>query len=111
MKLKVGQKVFLKEIFGRSPQDKELIKTNIAKVGNKYFTVSDSWRGRFHIDKMMHDGGQYSPKYKAYLSEKEILDENLSIGLIAKIRSIIGQYGKTDLTLDQMKQIINIIAP
>ena len=111
MKLKVGQEVFLKEIFGRSPQDKELIKTNIAKVGNKYFTVSDSWRGRFHIDKMMHDGGQYSPKYKAYLSEKEILDESLSVELIHKIRTIIGQYGKTDLTLDQMKQILKIINP
>ena len=67
--VKVGQTVYLHPI-----QTRVNIKSGseavIEKVGKKFAYLNN--RTRFFIDTMQHDGGDYSPKYKVYLSIEEL---------------------------------------
>jgi len=106
MELKVGQEIFLKSTPYSKP---EIVKATISKIGRKYFEVTPRYLGRYFLDTMIHDDGNYSAKYKAYTSLEEIEKEEKRRELGNKISSFF-KYGATGkLTLDQLEQIQSII--
>ena len=117
MKLEVGQKVFLKPINNQARYIKDDILNNIEeyeikKVGRKYFEVWQEQREyntlKFEIEDKSQ-GINYSRNWILYFSVQEIIDEIEADKLTSKIRDLIGQYGKINLSLNQLKRITDII--
>lgn len=108
MKLQIGQDIYLKPTGNAARGSKEIREGKITKIGNKYFET-DAYHGRFFIETLYHDAGQYTSNYKGYLSKQEILDEYESNRLFSKISEHF-RY-RNPFTLDQLKAIDKIITP
>lgn len=106
-KLTVGMKVYL-EPCSLVTREKEIKECTISSVGNKYFKVSEKPRDRFFIKTMMHDGGNYSTRYKVFLTLSEINDKNELNSLYDFIRSEFSPYAKK-LSLEAARKIKQII--
>jgi len=89
--IKVGQKIWLEPLSNAARYSKDPVEEVITKIGRKYFHTQ--WKGRFDIQSMNQDNGEYSSQYKAYLNKQDIVDANeivkLKISIPEKIR-----YGK-----------------
>lgn len=107
--LKAGQTIYLKPIGNAGRRDNKIIETKIAKVGKKYFECEDSWYGRFYIDTLTQDSGEYTPNYQGYINRQEILDEIETRDLFNKVKQNF-QF-TNELTLEQLRQIDKIINP
>ena len=107
MKLEVGQIIYITETNVRYGVNNDPKPCTISKVGKKYFETSDSWRGRFSIEDLRHDAGQYSPRYIVWLSLQEHEDDKLRDVLFSKISGKF-KYSNS-LTLQQLKDIDAII--
>lgn len=105
-RLLVGNKVWIVDSLSR-PEDglKEAI---ISKIGRKYFEVTPSYMGRFHINSLIHDRGNYSPRFKLYLSKEDYEDEIECSKIHSELRNIFG-YGKSKIGLIKLRQILSII--
>lgn len=102
--LYVGQIVFIK-----TKENDFLKEVKISYIGNKWFTLTDSWYGRFNKENLLHDGGFYSPKYRIYLDKKEYEEECEFNDLYSKINNTFGVYNSIKLPLDKLRKIWNII--
>lgn len=101
--MKVGQTIWI-ESLGVSGGIKE---AKIIKIGRKFFYVNGGTR--FRIDTLVHDGAGFSPSYRAHLSLDEYNNEKEYAGLLGEIKGFFRQFGKIDLTLEQLRQIKQII--
>lgn len=103
----VGMKVYL-ETCTLYTIEKEVQECTVSSVGNKYFKVNEKPRDRFSISTMMHDGGNYSPRYKVYFSLSEINDKNELISLHYFIREKFS-FGTNRVSLEASRKIKQII--
>ena len=105
-KIKVGQTVWIKSArgFGREGIEEKIV----TKVGRIYFEVERC--GRFNIETLKHDNGDYSPAYKVYLDKGEYeLSQEMS-QLSSKIRSFMtAGYGEIKLPIEKLRQIAALI--
>lgn len=106
--MKIGQTVYLKPIGNNSRYSQELIKVEIDKIGRKYFEVNIKHYGRFFIETMIQDCGDYISGYKCYLSLQEIKDEEEHELLFSEIKKEFSAY-RTNLPLSKLKEISQII--
>lgn len=107
MKLEVGAKVWLKPlgnaaIYSKSLIEEEIIEEEIIKLGRKYFETNS--HGRYYIDNLLQDAGEYSPNYKAYLDIQEYRDELEKRELLVRIEGSVRKA-----TLDQLRAIHKIL--
>jgi hypothetical protein len=112
MKLSVGQTIFLKPIGNAARRSTDLIETKIAKIGKKYFEVENGYYGRFFIDTLTQDGGQYISNYQGYLSKEELETERETKRLYDKIREeYFNSYssGAFNIGLGKLKKIEDIL--
>lgn len=84
--LEVGQTIFLEPRGNAARYNKDLIETKISKIGKKYFTVTENWYGRFYIENLMQDRGDYMSEYRAILDKQQLLDEKEESELINFIK-------------------------
>lgn len=106
--MKVGQKVYVKYLDrGRyNPQD--IQEATISKIGRKYFELNEFRHSRLYLDSFIEDGGQYSPRYKVYVSKQAIVDEEESDKLFKTISLRFG-YFKNPYTLEQLRKVADIL--
>lgn len=104
--MKVGDKVFLKTIGNAARSGVRIYEEEITKIGRKYITIGDY--GQFEMDSR-HQKSDYSPNYKFYLSREEIQDELEYDRLLSKTRQFFSNWGKLDITLEQLKAIDKIL--
>lgn len=105
--MKVGDKIYIVELNRKNSGVP--IEVTVTKIGKKYFETSNSLYGRFYIEDLKHDAGQYSARYEAYLNIKEYEDKKELGNLYAKIRTAFGGYGSHGFTLDTLRMISNIL--
>lgn len=114
-KLQVGQKIFVKPVSGQAlSYSKEISEHTIEKIGKKYFTLKDFYRGlsarRFIINTMQDDSNGYSANYTCYTSIQEINDENEFNELKTIIRKTFDVFTWNEkLTLEKLRKIKQII--
>lgn len=104
--LKEGQTIYLKPINNAARYNQDIKEVKISKVGRKYFETFGY--GKFFIDTLKQNNGNYLPNYVAYTNNQDILDENECL----EIYSFIDRYFRYDwggLSLEKMRQIKDII--
>lgn len=106
--MEVGQKVYLEPTGDNKRYSKEIEESRISKIGRKYFTLEDKYYGRFFIESMTQDGGQYISGYNAYLSLQEIEDKREAQRLFAEIKEVFSGFS-TEIPLSKLKEIEQII--
>jgi len=116
MKPVIGQKVFINPIklSNATRRGEKLREGTITKIGKIYLEVTLNNYGntlKFDIKTGKHNNGNYSGEYQLYYDNQEIIDEVAAENLLLQIREKIGQYGKTNLTLEQLKVIYSILNP
>lgn len=114
MSLQVGQKVWLKSInsIKRTPIDNELCEVEISKIGTKYFFLTEERYGRFFIDTLNQDNGEYNSRYRIYLSKEKHDNEVESTDLIFKLHDFFYRergLGKSKFPLEKLREIHKII--
>jgi hypothetical protein len=105
----VGMTVYLKPINNAARRSKDVQEGIVSKVGRKYFEVEGFYRTKFSIDELI-EVSEYAPDWKVYLSKQELLDEQEFENLLRDIRLFFSNYGKVNLTLDQLRKIKAIIS-
>ena len=105
----IGQTVWYKELQRRGGDKHELVETKIAKIGKKYFETETKWVGRFYIDTMKHDAGQYSARYQVYLNKEQHENEIEADKIYSELRNIFSSYGKQTLELSKLREILSIV--
>ena len=105
----VGQTVWYKELQRRSGDKHELVETKISKIGKKYFETETKWLGRFYIDTMKHDAGQYSARYQVYLNKEQHENGIEADKIYSELRNIFSSYGKPTLELSKLRAILSIV--
>jgi hypothetical protein len=86
-------------------------RASVAKVGRKYFEVGGgiySHNLKFDLESL-RQATNYTPDWKIYFSEQEVLDDNEMQDLTIKLGRFFSSH-KLDLTLEQMRAIDNIIS-
>lgn len=111
--LKVGMTVYLKPTGENNTRG---IKGNIldyvreakiSKIGRKYFYL-EGYDDKFSLDTLEH----YSEHHfdlKVYLDKQDIVDEIEVDKLETNIRNKLKQYGSSGLTLNQLREISQVI--
>lgn len=113
---KIGQIVWLVPTDRQRYKKSEPIEYKIVKIGRKYLEVKkdelEHWEGvKFDVtDDFKHFNKGYSADWKIYFSLQSIEDEKESEKLAHKIREVIGNWGIPRLTLQQLRDIDNIIS-
>jgi len=107
--MKVGQKIYLKPIGNNARYgNQEVRECTISKIGRKYFELEEKGYGRFFIESMAQDCGQYISGYQAYLSIQDIEDEEEAKKLYSEIKKAFSGFS-TSLSLSELKEISRII--
>lgn len=108
-KLTVGQPIWYVNL--DTFADNGLKESTISSVGRKYFTVKmvgvPKDIGRFFKDTLQHDGGEYAPWYKLYLSPEEYEQE---IERTKLRRVVLRVISDPDITLGQFEKIATILS-
>ena len=108
VKLYVGQKVWLVRS-NHYRGENEPIEYAIGSIGRKYFTLKDhDTRCKFDI-KTLKLATEDNYVDICYLNLQEILDERESVKLVGQLRSFFKGYGKVDLTLEQLRKIMDVV--
>lgn len=107
-KLTVGQTVYLKPINNAARGSSEIRQEVITKIGKKFFYAGER-NERFYIETMFHDAGEYSSRYKAYLSVQTITEEKEANVLNDFICNYFSYKGTPRLPLDKLRKIKEII--
>ena len=107
-KIKLGREVFLLRNELYRSRNEGLIKTQITKIGRKYFYVDGEKRSKFDINTLT-EVNDANYKGKIYLTEKEY-NEILEFDFLSKnIKSFFSGYGKLKLSLSKLREINQII--
>lgn len=107
--MEIGQKVYLRPQNNAARRSTEIKEATITKVGRKYFEVEPKWYGRFEIETMYQDGGDYTPNYQAYFSLEEIEEEKELNKLHREVGKFFTGYGKPDISPSQIRAIADIL--
>lgn len=67
--MKLGQKIYLAPQGNAARYNKEVHEDVITKIGRVYFETKR--HGRFNIQTMQHDNGQYSSQYQAFFNTED----------------------------------------
>lgn len=103
--MEVGQQIFLKTQNNRARYTgSQITETTVTKVGRKYFWVEELPRTKFYKESM-EEVTDYCVDYKAYIDKVAIEDELEKTALEQKIRTSIGNFGRTEITLEQLRKI------
>jgi hypothetical protein len=112
--LKVGQMVYVKPVGNRARGIDDIMnhikETEIVKIGTKYFYLKGFRDMKFSIDTMTDslDYG-YCRSYVVYTNMQQIIDEKEYYKLLGDIRKLFVEYGKPNLTLQQLRDIKDIV--
>lgn len=112
--MQVGDKVYLKAAGNNARYDKEvrIEEYIIRKIGRKYFEVSskehETWTIKFNLENNKQVTN-YSADWILYFSKQEIIDEIETDNLTREIRNRFDSWSKVNLTLDQLRRIVEII--
>jgi YesN/AraC family two-component response regulator len=110
VKLKVGQTLWVViPEYRRTSVPSEPVEYQISKIGSKYFEL-DGYRAKFDIQ-TLRQATELNYPAQCYLTLQEILDGREQASLTDKVRKAISQYGKSNLSLDQLRKISEIIFP
>jgi hypothetical protein len=93
--MEVGQKIYLEPWGNAARRNSAIIETNVTKVG-RY--------GRFSIETMVQDSGQYSPEYKAWANLQEIKDMRETERLRKLVEQNIYKF-----SLEQLRTITQLL--
>lgn len=114
-----GQEVFLLIVEGgnefrsvrNQPFEKRILRSTVTKVGKKYITVEHrNWPPiLFDIEEDFRQVYDCSEDYKLFLTEQAAYDYQEKITLFREIREAFGWKNEEKLSLEQLKQIKNII--
>lgn len=107
-KVKVGQKIWMKQNKWGSPQSKEPFEVVVEKVGNKYFTIVDHPREKYDVT-TLREVGDMARHNQLYLTLQEIKDEEEYARLAEEVRKPFQHYGMPKLTLTQLRNIKAIL--
>lgn len=106
--MKVGQIIYLEPINNNARYSKEVEKCKISKIGRKYFELEKKQYGRFFIDSMTQDCGDYVSGYNAYFSLQEIEDKKEAQKIFSEIKKELNGFN-TNIPLIKLKEILQII--
>lgn len=106
--MEVGQKIYLEPIGNNARYSKEIKESRISKIGRKYFELEEKYYGRFFIDSMSQDCGQYMSGYNAYLSIQEIEDKKEAQKIFTELKKVFSGFS-TKIPLFKLKEIERII--
>lgn len=115
--LKKGQTIYIQRVFGhiskvKSPEQivDSLIETTVESVGRKYFTVDAIRNVSFGIEEM-RDFSKYGigTNYIAYLTKDELRNKLEKEKLYSELRSTFDYFKKTELSISQLRRIMDII--
>lgn len=106
--MEVGQNVYLEPINNNARYSKEIKESRISKIGRKYFELEEKHYGRFFVDSMRQDCGQYVSGYNAYLSKQEIEDKKEAQKIFVELKKVFSGLS-TEITLAKLKEIERII--
>lgn len=91
----------------------EIVEATVKSVGSKYITtISGNWNTerKFEIDNEFREYYTIgSSDYQLFLSKEQIEEDNEAILLEDHLRNIFKQYGKINLSLDQLRRIKVIV--
>nr|WP_298661093.1 hypothetical protein [uncultured Flavobacterium sp.] len=106
-KLKVGKKLWLvgASYRGSNQEPKEVI---VKSVGKLYFTLDGYERDKFSISDLRQKT-ETNYQARCYLSLQDRLDEIEHNELSRDLKQFFSGYGKVNLTLPQLRQIVLII--
>lgn len=108
--MEIGQKIFLKTQNNKARYTgSQIIDTEVTKVGRKYFWVEELPRTKFSKESM-EEVTDYCASYKAYVSRVAIEEELEKTALEQKIRTAIGNFGRTRITLYQLRRIDAVLS-
>lgn len=86
------------------------VHATVMKVGRKYFELNDPRFGRFEIDTLRHDGGEYSPRYRLYASMEIYNAEQLHDKLLKEVQIVLnGMRALNSLSSDQLTKILTVL--
>lgn len=106
--IKVGDILYGRESYRRETSEiKEYI---VEKVGRIYFYVENQPRRRYNIETLQHFDKDYGQlNHQLYRTAQEIQDKIEHERLSDTIKSKFRDYGKLPYTLEQLKQINEIL--
>ena len=104
--MEIGNEIYLEPKSNAARYSKEIKTVTIKKIGRKYFEVNEM-NGRFFIDTLEIDGGQYTPEWQGYLSLKHIEDKIESEKICNELRQFFN--GRVGLPIEKMREIRNMI--
>lgn len=106
--LVVGQTIWYKSLSGRRGDDISLKESKVLSVGKKYFEIEGLYRQRFFIDTLIHDGGNYSPSYMAYISKEQYLNELEARKIHSELLRIFSDYSMK-IEVEKLRAILEIL--
>ena len=102
---KVGQTVYLKTT-STHPRDNQTVEGILQAIGTKYYTVTVGPYKKYRFNKNgLEQRTAYSPEYRLYLNEQDMLDDEEATALTEALRDVFKGYGRTNLTLSQLRRI------
>lgn len=101
--LKEGQIIYLEPQGNNARYSKEIEEDIITKVAKKYFYTEN--HGKFYIESMQQDCGQYISNYTAWISKQDLENKNTSIELSEKIKRFV----LPSVGIEKLKQIWGIL--
>lgn len=109
-KPKVGETLYMLNINNAAHHKAQvLVPVKVVNVGRKYFGVTyGKCCDEFIIDNW-HQNTRCSPNYRLFEKEQEWLDERDHDALTKSIREAFSHYGKSTLSLDQLRRIQSVI--
>lgn len=106
--MEIGQQVYVKPIGNRGRYSSKVTTSTVNKIGKKYFYLDGYRRVKFSLDTMT-EVSDYTPNYKVYESLETIEGEIEYVQKLSSIKQYFSVYGSTNLTIDQIRLIYNII--
>lgn len=111
--LSVGREVYLRPVGDNARRgNTEPVEYLIKKVGRKYFEVWDGKMEYTTVKFNISDRTQtteYAADWMFYFTKQEILDEIEFESLRWDISKVFKEYGRLNLTLDQLRRIKSVL--
>ena len=104
--MKIGDKIYLEPKSNAARYSKEVKTVTIKSIGRKYFEVNEMY-GRFFIETLEMDGGQYTSDWQGYLSLKHIEDKIESKKICNELRQFFN--GRVDLPIEKIREIRDMV--
>lgn len=108
---KVGQVVYVCKV---DQITRDLVSSGkpvtVSKVGNKYFYVDGFYQNKFYID-TLRNVSDYTPEYCIFFDQQEIDDIIEYRRKLDEVRTYIGSYGSSKLSMEKLRIIWDVIFP